>query len=452
MKKCPNCNKKIKDDLRYCNHCGFKYYQKKTYYELSHIDELKEEFKDENNNKEIEKIELNNKPPIETIELLDKSEKNNFTRFISKITRSNYFKNFINVFCILFACVLFIFWLSANSNSKYTRIEDLSYRINDDNEIIITASSNGCGYLGKKDKVVINSKYQVKGHKYMVTGIDPGAFANTSTIKSIELPDTITYIDDNAFLNNTGITEITIPKNVIFIGKNSFVGCNNLTTIYYNAIKCNDISMNGHPFSDLGKFGSGINLIIDSEVAKIPAYLFSSAHSYDCINFNSIIFNSPSKLKEIGENAFMNSSINSISIPNTVYNLNNGAFKGSTLSKIHLPESITFISDELFYGCENLSSIVLPESVEIIGVRSFYNTNIKTIFIPKHMKKISDDAFEKSKLETINFESSKYLWAKLGYNDGKLFSFNKAKINFNVSQIKKSNVGSVGYRKESEFE
>ena len=50
------------------------------------------------------------------------------------------------------------------------------------------------------------------------------------------------------------------------------------------------------------------------------------------------------------------------------------------------------LEDNTFYECKNLTSVTLPEGLESIGNKCFYDTNIKTIIVPKNTN-IADSAF-----------------------------------------------------------
>ena len=70
-----------------------------------------------------------------------------------------------------------------------------------------------------------------------------------------------------------------------------------------------------------------------------------------------------------------------------------GAFANSTLERISIPETVTKISDRAFAGCSKLKSVHLPAGIVKIGKRAFANSSIKSIAIPAGVAKISDRAF-----------------------------------------------------------
>jgi hypothetical protein len=95
---------------------------------------------------------------------------------------------------------------------------------------------------------------------YRVVGIDAGAFMLNENLKSVEVPDTVSYIGGSAFMycdNLTtvtlpeGLTEIadylffedenlqtvTIPASVTSIGNSAFLMCDRLTDIYFGGTR-----------------------------------------------------------------------------------------------------------------------------------------------------------------------------------------------------------------------
>ena len=80
------------------------------------------------------------------------------------------------------------------------------------------------------------------------------------------------------------------------------------------------------------------------------------------------------KVTKIGDNAFKESMIESISLPSTITEIGNSAFyKCYSLTTVSLNEGITSIGDEAFYQCY-IEQLVIPMSVKNIGSKAFYCT------------------------------------------------------------------------------
>ena len=97
----------------------------------------------------------------------------------------------------------------------------------------------------------------------------------------------------------------------------------------------------------------------------------------------------------IGECAFMNSSITSITIPSSVTTIEYSAFNYCTgLTSVTIPNSVTTIGEGAFDECSGLTSITIPNSVTTIGNNAFaYCTSLTSVTIPNSVTTIGDYAF-----------------------------------------------------------
>ena len=124
-------------------------------------------------------------------------------------------------------------------------------------------------------------------------------------------------------------------------------------------------------------------------------------------------------VKTISQNAFKNSNINNIVIPNTVTNIDTSAFEGcsnlqsvtlstnliaigssafkgcASLESISIPNSVTHIDSSAFEGCSNLQSVTLSTNLIAIGSSAFKGCgSLGSITIPSSVQYIDDEAFK----------------------------------------------------------
>ena len=149
----------------------------------------------------------------------------------------------------------------------------------------------------------------------------------------------------------------------------------------------------------------------------------------------------PSKIngvpvETIGNTAFQNSAVTSVTIPDSVTAIYSGAFANcSQLTNISIPNSVTFIgfstfehctslksitlpsslssiSEALFFGCSQLTTIHIPDSVSSIQSYAFYHCgNLETIRIPVSVTSIGNNAFaDCPSLMTVTYPGSKTQW------------------------------------------
>ena len=93
----------------------------------------------------------------------------------------------------------------------------------------------------------------------------------------------------------------------------------------------------------------------------------------------------PEGLKIIGDNAFSESSITGIVLPSTVTDIGDSAFKDSALESIELNEGLKNIGDSAFAGT-GVKEIYLPESIEKCGLILGQTENDTVIAIPPAAK------------------------------------------------------------------
>ena len=231
-----------------------------------------------------------------------------------------------------------------------------------------------------------------------VTGgdtISDYAFYNLKSLTDIKLPDSITSIGSFAFMRCTSLTSITIPDSVTSIGERAFYNCTSLTSIEIpdSVTSISDNAFSGCPIVE----------------ATIPSVAISSIPKS---SLKRVVITSG---ESIPSSAFKNStSLNSVSIANTITNIGKKAFEGCTnLTNIEIPGSVTDIGTYAFSDCISLTNITIPQSVTRIGERAFYGClNLAGI-------NITDVAAWCE----INFGgSSPFLWAKYLYLNEELIT------------------------------
>jgi hypothetical protein len=109
---------------------------------------------------------------------------------------------------------------------------------------------------------------------------------------------------------------------------------------------------------------------------------------------------------KIGREAFgrynYNRGISSITIPNSVIDIEKKAFSGCPLINITIGNAVKSIGASAFSGCNGLTGITLPNGVTSIGEKAFEGcVNITEMIIPDSVTSIGDGAFFNSGLRTV---------------------------------------------------
>jgi hypothetical protein len=227
-----------------------------------------------------------------------------------------------------------------------------------------TSLSDGTYSIKAKDvtnmpeDVVLPSIYNGK----LVTQIGEHAFSNMlefkgcETIKSVVIPNTITYIGKGAFWKCSNLLNITIPDSVTYIGCNPHPFYD---TAYYNDESKweNDVLYIGNHLIEAKDTISGEYIIRDGTIT-IVGYAF-----HDCSNLTGIII--PDSVVTIGEYAFDDCrNLANVSIGNGVTSIGDRAFNTyqGAMKGIIIPDSVTTIGLEAFNYSDNFTIYCEAES------------------------------------------------------------------------------------------
>ena len=220
-----------------------------------------------------------------------------------------------------------------------------------------------------------------------VTMIDSYAFSGHSDLKTLVLPEGVTYLG-SYFLTGTSVEKLTIPSTVTEAGS------------YYNG------ALAGSAVIEL-TFAQGMK--------KIPDYICRSDSQVSLLETVTL----PDGVETIGDYAFANAkSLISCGFPESLVTIGNGAFENclSLEGDINIPASVKTIGSNAFDGCQSITSVKtnLNTSTEwvgtdrvpfsaTIGSSAFRNcTAMNSFELAASMKRVEDYAFQGcSNLKTL---------------------------------------------------
>jgi hypothetical protein len=212
-----------------------------------------------------------------------------------------------------------------------------------------------------------------------------GAFDGCTNLKSITLPDNVTYIGAKAF-RGCAISHINIPRALQSIDYDAFLSCSNLRKVFIEDVEawCNIAfdSFRSNPLYN------GADLYINNQLA-------SELKLVGCIS-------------SIGQYQFYGcNSIKSLKIECDVMEIDRCAFyECANLEEVDLGDNIMSLGHSAFYKCKKLHTIILPDSLLSIGGSAFEECeNIISITIPYNVTTIDSYAFRRCR-------GLKYLFCK----------------------------------------
>lgn len=252
-----------------------------------------------------------------------------------------------------------------------------------------------------------------------LTALNEHAF-DSCGITSIIIPETITAIPTGCFANCYMLETVTLPAGLTTIGKEAFYRCNSLksielpesiTTLEQGAFKSSGLTSFTLPpqittiSAELLRYTSNMKTVtLHDKLTTIGAYSFASC------GFRSIDI--PLSVKEIKANAFYSSYLTSIVIPDSVMTIGKNAFTYCpNLMSVHIGSGIKTISDSTFYWCTyRLKEVTFSDSSHLttISKSAFAKCNkLERINLPKTVRTIGTRAFESCKsLKSIELSDS----------------------------------------------
>ena len=140
-----------------------------------------------------------------------------------------------------------------------------------------------------------------------------------------------------------------------------------------------------------------------SNDVTVPATVTYSGNTYTVVAIMEEAFmkssvtsvSLPSTITQIGDYAFAGSEIGAIDLPASVTSIGKGAFAGCTgLTAVAIPASATSLGDYAFSHCENVTSLTVNGAFPAIGKYGFSNCKkITQVELPATLTEIGDHAF-----------------------------------------------------------
>ncbi len=241
-------------------------------------------------------------------------------------------------------------------------------------------------YSSSIKKVVINNG---------VTSIGREAFSGCTGLTSVTIGNDVTSIGYQAFSGCTGLTSVTIPNSVTSIGYSAFFDCTGLTSV--------TIGNGVTSIADVAFYGcTGLTSItIPNSVTSIGYAAFNGVKH---ITYTGGATGSP--WGAVAVNGFVDGDFvfsddkktqlaayvgngGSVIIPDGVTSIGEWAFMECTLTSITIGNGVTSIGEMAFYDCTGLTSMTVEATPPP------YSSNIVSNYnIPLYVPEESVDAYK----------------------------------------------------------
>jgi hypothetical protein len=228
---------------------------------------------------------------------------------------------------------------------------------------------------------------------------------------SYTIPNSVTSIGNEAFAGCSSLTSVGIPASVTSIGNYAFYGCSGLTHFVFtgNAPTLEEESFFGVPISATVRYSSastgwgatfgGLTAVAD----YLDVLTYSTANNQvtitDYTGTGGLVIIPASiggaPVTAIGENAFLDSGLTSVTIPASVTSIGDSAFQDcSGLTSVTIGSGVTTIGEYAFDGCSSLTSVTIPDSVTSIRGSAFAGcSNLVSLSIGSGITSIGNEAF-----------------------------------------------------------
>jgi len=254
-----------------------------------------------------------------------------------------------------------------------------------------------------------------------VRAIGDNAFYGCTSLESVEILNGTTAIGNYAFKNCEKLKTLMIPDSVVSLGSGAFDGCTSLEYTTKNNVRYLGSSTNPYLFLVQGIDSTATSVTIQAGVRFILSNAFKNFSKLTSVTL-------PDTVVAIGSYAFSEChELSSINLPSGISRIENGTFSGcQKLKSITIPQNVSYIGGYAFKGCATIEAISIPDNVITIGNSAFENasrlkslnisassklenigknfilfTSIKSIYIPKNVKKLVTFSIYNSDLETV---------------------------------------------------
>ena len=308
---------------------------------------------------------------------------------------------------------------------------DFQYCTNEDDNTTVTIT----GYVGSSEDVNIPSS--ING--LTVTKIGSNCFSNNDVIKTVKIPKSVKAIGERAFalcdllesvsVSGSGLetiwgeafrgckslTDVKLPDSLQYIRYLAFEGCKSLSSI---KLPKNLKSIWSNAFCETALKEIEIPENVDYIHGDVFDFTDSlekitvSASNKEYSSVDGVLYN-----KDKTELLYCPHQKTSVKIPATVTSIGHQAFKRSLIESVSIPSSVTEIGSEAFIYCGKLKKVTVPGSVSTLHSGVFYGSDVSEFTLEEGITEINEKALGSDPTKKIYIPQSVKLISDLAFDD-----------------------------------
>ncbi len=219
-------------------------------------------------------------------------------------------------------------------------------------------------------------------------------------LQHISLPDSLEEVGPYAFAH-TSLGEFEAPHHLRSIGERAFFDCEKLSRVFLNEglLRIGSDAFSSTAIESLTipssieeleyPLAAGCDLTFSGEGATCK--IAEGSNHLELDNQGGLYRNDPEGATLVYA---MDESVETFDVRSGTVEIAPRAFeKHAKLRRVSFPESVTKIGNGAFKGCRSLTSAPLPKTLESVGSEAFLDTAIESLFIPRLLTRIGDNAF-----------------------------------------------------------
>lgn len=229
-----------------------------------------------------------------------------------------------------------------------------------------------------------------------VTSIGQYTFKSCDKLTEITLPESLSELGKGAFMA-TGLTSVTLPETITEVPEQLCNGCADLSEVtLHNGIT----AIGGDAFSSCPSLQS---ITIPQSVTKLGTAAFFAS------GLTSVEL--PDSVTELGVSLFSNcEELTEARLPHGIGTIPNMLFNYCpALRHVEIPDTVTSIGENAFADT-GLTTVTIPEGVTEIEWGAFENAKLATVYLPKSLTQIGGYAFSGCPLTDVYYAGTEAEW------------------------------------------